>query len=94
LKFEHNSEWAKIVFKTSQNTLWQLKYGQVNHIIQLKKQNQTDDQASKYDTSQIHDLDQIYLFKNLKVKDVHSNNNKIRARARQAHGCLSRLNMK
>ena len=82
----------KLSLKLPRTHFGSSNYGQVNHIIQLKKQNQTDDQASEYDTSQIHDLDQIYLFKNLKVKDVHSNSNKIRAR--QAHGCLSRLNMK
>jgi hypothetical protein len=67
-------------------------YGQVDQMMQLKKQDQTDDQASEFDTSQIHDLDQIFLYKNLKWKDVHSNSNKIRAG--QAHGCLSKPNMK
>ncbi len=65
--------------------------GQLDQMMQLKKQDQTDDQASEFDTSQIHDLDQIFLYKNLKVKVVHSNSNKIRAG--QAHGCLSKPNM-
>ena len=29
-------------------------------MMQLKKQDQTDDQASEFDGSQIHDLDQIF----------------------------------
>ena len=55
------------------------KCTQADHMMQLKKQDQTDKPLNSIVLS--HDrLDQILLYKNLKVKDIYSNTNEIRAR--------------
>ena len=73
--YEHYSG-LKLSLKLPRSHLDSTNCTQVDHMMQLKKQNQTDKPQSLIVL--IHDLDHIFLYKNLKVKDIYSNNNQIR----------------